>query len=302
MSGLTIFSNFYIDSSENFNRLKESYYSFCNADISKWVINIRGRYKEDVRNFLESNISQEYHITEFDSKEGWFFDTNRLVGNIETEYILIWIEDHICTCSTDDLDNVISNMKICEVEYIDTSWYGNGKYVDEYKNSNKIECNDIYTVFYDRNAHLNRVKYSIENLNMKKGVGVISLCSVLTRELFIKILESPPMWRRHPKETPFDFEKEAKDTWILPIKRGIPKYEIFASIDDDARYPGTSLISRGLYKHPIRTVDENIFIKANKFYENSKIIKIFFPKKFLSYILKYIYVVKNFFRQLFYQF
>ena len=59
-----------------------------------------------------------------------------------------------------------------------------------------------------------------------------------------------PYLRRWSKYTPFDFEKRSSDTWVLPLKFGIPKFEMFSSIDDDNKYPGSSLISRNLY--PVR--------------------------------------------------
>ena len=46
-----------------------------------------------------------------------------------------------------------------------------------------------------------------------------------------------------PEKSPYD------ESW-LPIRRGVPKYEIFASIDDDLNAKNSSLQNRGLY--PIR--------------------------------------------------
>ena len=68
--------------------------------------------------------------------------------------------------------------------------------------------------------------------------------------------------RRYPKDTPFDFEKLSNDTWVLPFKIGIPKFEMFSSVDDDNRYYGSSLISRKLY--PVRVSRFQIIKKESK--------------------------------------
>ena len=55
MKNFTVFANFYIDTEERFLRLKDSFFSFDKANISEWVINTRGKYKEDVKNRIKTN-------------------------------------------------------------------------------------------------------------------------------------------------------------------------------------------------------------------------------------------------------
>ena len=50
---LTIFSNFRIETNENYLRMKDSFNSFKNSNIHKWVINFRGKYKLKAKLFLE---------------------------------------------------------------------------------------------------------------------------------------------------------------------------------------------------------------------------------------------------------
>ena len=81
---------------------------------------------------------------------------------------------------------------------------------------------------------------------------IIGCTAFFSRELFKRILISDDERQaiKWPKETPFDFEKSSYDRHWLPIRTGVPKKELFASIDDDSIAPGSSLISRGLY--PVR--------------------------------------------------
>jgi len=46
---LTIFANFRIDTKERFEIMKISYYSFKGISASKWVINVRGEFKAEVK-------------------------------------------------------------------------------------------------------------------------------------------------------------------------------------------------------------------------------------------------------------
>ena len=62
MKNFTVFANFYIDTEERFLRLKDSFFSFDKANISEWVINTRGKYKEDVKNFLEKNVKTDLKL------------------------------------------------------------------------------------------------------------------------------------------------------------------------------------------------------------------------------------------------
>ena len=55
---LTIFGNIYINDKLKLEMLKISCNSFCNANIEKWVLNIRGTYKKQAKDFLINNVKQ----------------------------------------------------------------------------------------------------------------------------------------------------------------------------------------------------------------------------------------------------
>ena len=56
---LTIFGNIYINDKLKLEMLKISCNSFCNANIEKWVLNIRGTYKKQAKDFLINNVKQK---------------------------------------------------------------------------------------------------------------------------------------------------------------------------------------------------------------------------------------------------
>ena len=53
MGLLSVFANFRIDSEERLLRMQDSFWSFYEEDIDKWVINIRGDYKKEAGEFLK---------------------------------------------------------------------------------------------------------------------------------------------------------------------------------------------------------------------------------------------------------
>ena len=248
MSLLTVFANFRIDSQERLSRMQKSFESFQGAEINKWVINIRGDYKVSAGNFLTQKLHNNLDLFYLESPDGWFEDSKKMMPCIQSSYVLVWIEDHICMCDPDHLLLLVEEMNTHNAEYMDYTWFGNGGYLDEFAEILKIDTGNTYMVDYDIKNHSVRNNHAIAKLNQLHGIGFISLCSILRRDLFEKLISiRDPFWRRNSKYCPFDFEKESGHTSWLPLKMALPKIELFACIDDDNRHPGSSLIKRGLY-------------------------------------------------------
>ena len=247
---LSIFSNFRIDSHERLHRMKDSFYSFKDADIEKWVINFRGSLRNEAYNFLYEHLGNSLQASFSESKSGWFHDSRKLINNIDSEFVLYWIEDQICMCGVDKLNKVIEEMQISNSEYLSYSWFGLGASIDEFNNIQKDEYENIFSLDYNKKSHKIRIKNSKHILGIKPYI--IGLPGVFSKKLFKKIILSRrPYLKRWPKYTPFDFEKNGNDTSFLPIRFGVPKIEIFCTIDDDNRWPGSSLVSRGLYPNRV---------------------------------------------------
>jgi hypothetical protein len=243
---LTIFSNFRIDSKERLLRMKDSFHSFKNYKINQWVINVRGKYKLSAIKFLDEQLDKKLHASSIETGNGWFFDTKIISKKISNDYILYWVEDHICMCGKKEFNNIIDEIKKFKIEYLPYTFFGNGLLLNQFKN---IKKNETKYLFFFKHSKLT---YKIQCKNTKPIIGVnphiLGLVGIFKKEKFLEILNSNKFFlRRYPKDTPFDFEKSSSDTWVLPFKIGIPKFEMFASIDDDNRYNGSSLVSRGLY-------------------------------------------------------
>lgn len=272
---LTVFSNFRIDSKERLLRMKDSFHSFKNHKINQWVINVRGKYKLSAIKFLDKQLDKKLHVSSIDTGNGWFFDTKIISKKISNDYILYWVEDHICICGKKKFNNIIDEIRKFNIEYLQYSFFGNGLLLNQFKNIKKKETKCLF--FFSHN----KLTHKIQCENTRPVIGrnpyILGIVGIFKKEKFLEILNSNKLFlKRHPKDTPFDFEKSSSDTWVLPFKIGIPKFEMFSSIDDDNRYYLSSLISRKLY--PDRVSRFQLIEKESKkstFYFNilKKIVK-----------------------------
>ena len=287
---LTIFSNFRINTEENFLRMKESFNSFKNVKIDKWVINFRGSYKDKSIKFLSEELGDKLIKFELNSNKGWFHDTKKMLNNINTEFVFYWIEDHINISKIDYINRIISEMSEKKIDYLGYSWFGLGTFMSEFNGIRQNHSHDLVCLNYDNNANTLRQKNSLRLIGFKSNI--ISLAGIYSIKMFIKIIKSKkPYLRRWPKQTPFDFEKKWCDTYILPVKMAIPKYEIFSNIDDDNLINGSSLISRRLY--PKRVIRKNLILDREDFKTKNKYIII---KKLINSIplgSKFLHLIKR---------
>ena len=241
---LTIFANFRLDSEERFLRMKDSFLSFKDIDAERWIINIRGRHKVEAGRFLEAQLGSRLALYQLESPEGWFHDSRIMAATIETEYVFFWVEDHLCL-RPDKISPTLREMQEKDLDLLTYSFCHKGQARAYYGNDDIVPGEELD--WFEHTVSNNPV---IQR-NIEGGVRLVSCISIMKRSLFNKVLfeNKKFIW---PKETPFDFEVSPTETQFLPLKRGLPKHELFASMDDDNAVPGTSLISRGLYPDRVR--------------------------------------------------
>ena len=240
----TVFANFFIDTEERFLRMTDSYGSFSTVAAERWVVNVRGAFAEDVHRYLSVRLGERYYPSSIESAGGWLQDSLMCARNIETAYVLCWLEDHICMCGSNTLSHVVAEMSRKKLALLMHSFWQNGVARDRYRGV-ELEKGDLLDFFID-DASTNRISQRNHG-----GSYIISLPSIMSADLFRKVLsvdnENPHNW---PKATPFAFEKDPYQVQWLPLARAIPKFELFCPIDDDHGVPGTCLQARGLY--PLR--------------------------------------------------
>lgn len=237
---LTLFANFFIDTPERFQRMKDSLESMRGIVFDYHVVNVRGKFSNQVKDFLLCSLNN-LHITTTETENGWFYDTLGLVGLIKTKYVFLWVEDHICI-DPEYANAVVDAMDKCGADILTYSFWCNGEFSKRYEAVSQVDCGVITWFDHDKNNNelIINSRYG--------GSYLISYVSIMKNELFKKIIEDGGSERRWSIMTPFDFEKAPVDIRWLPLKRANPKKEIFASIDDDHGVVGSCLIARGMYE------------------------------------------------------
>ena len=289
-ASLVVFANFRIDNKERYLRLKDSFFSFKDISAEKWVINIRGSYKEQTKNFLQEHLQNKFYHYDMESNNGWFHDTRIMLKDIETDFVLFWIEDHINMVKVSKYDEILKEMKENQCEHLCYSWWH-----EEYKKQfNPLEVKESSNLnIYQMNKE--NIKIIQKNMDRDQDFYTVSCVSITSSKLFKKIiLSNHPRLKRWPKNTPFDFEKKHSDVDFLGFNLAVSKFELFAPIDDNHSLGvAYCLIDRGLYPNRMsRNKIKNLeFIKEkNKFIRLKKIL----PKP----IIKLLSVVRFFFKRI----
>lgn len=115
---ITIFGNIFINDKLKLEMLKISFSSFNNSKIEKWVLNIRGKFKSETKDFLMKNIKQKKIFFELESDKGWFYESRLMSKEINSEYVFNWIEDHVNLQNSEFFNSIINELKEIEGEYL----------------------------------------------------------------------------------------------------------------------------------------------------------------------------------------
>lgn len=241
----TVVSNMRINNEVRLQRLKDSFASFCCADIPKWIINIRGSLKHEAADFLSNALGDKLALSFKESNEGWFFDTRQMLkeASIDTTYVFYWVEDSICLVKSYILNCIVSEMSAMDAEIMLYTLYMNG-------NTNK----KFYMLPYEQGKNINVIIYDslafeVMSLRMEERFlpYTVALPSFFSTALFKKLVWTdtpmPPEW----KNTPFAMEKGGGDLKWMPIRTALSKVELFGAVDDNQTTPNSCLSARGLY-------------------------------------------------------
>ncbi len=275
---LTIFANFRINNEERYQRMKDSFESFKDINATKWVVNVRGLYKLKTILFLREHLGEKLYSYTLESRKGWFYDTRNMLPQIDTDFVFFWIEDHINMVDVDIYEEILSEMKENKCDQLTYSWYMDSysKIFEPIKESESERLNFFY---------INKKNIKIvEDIN-KGFFYTVAAQGIFSVSFFLKIINCNPKVRRHLKDTPFDFEKRSTDLDFINFKYSLPKFELFACIDDNLFEDNYCLIDRGLYISKFNRIE---MLKSERIM-NSKIYELkFFLHRAKNFLLKFI--------------
>tara|TARA_A100001015_G_C15011920_1_gene723536 strand:- start:1482 stop:2357 length:876 start_codon:yes stop_codon:yes gene_type:complete len=245
MKNISVFANFFINDKERYLRTIDSFKSFEKANIEKWIINTRGKYSDNLKNYLRKKIKQKLIFSRLDSGN-WFEDTKKLLRYIDTKLVFLWTEDHINISGHNYFNNIVQDMIKYNIDYLEYSWFFKGIKLRSYKNHPHKETGNIIYLNYDSKILKKRLKFYKNNGSEKLFDYIIAHQSIQKKDLFIKLINKNKFgfFRKH---LPFSLEKNKRFKSWLPYKIGVVKKEFFVSIDDDGYCRNYCLINRGTY-------------------------------------------------------
>lgn len=281
---LTILANLRVNDRERLQHLKDSFRSF-HAVSDNWLINVRGKLRDETVAFLKENLGQKMVLFELlDDSRGWITNALDMLKSARYDYVLIWNEDHLNTAPQELYNSMVVDMANADADYLGYSWWLFGKdrgFFDRLADELEMRHGDTIDVIY-----MTRKKW---NMLLESGYPyfLLSLCGIYKKDLLQQMMlndtKKLPMFltkflfkvmgflnvigirfntkkafdringlffnklRKYPKETPFEIEKPPTRVDMLPLRIALPRQELFACIDDDLNVQGYSLVSRGLY-------------------------------------------------------
>jgi len=288
LSDVTILANMRIDTSQKLQYFKDSFLSFPNGMFLQWVVNIRGKLKHDAAEFIKKQKIPLLRVSHVETRRGWHRDFADLASYVDTQYVFIWLEDHMCVATDEVLcktieEFILSGADIMPYSGLNCNTRG---YYKDVPSSLSLKFHDIYAL----NA---KTSMNYKMLH-KKEHYLFTLTVVLKKSALLDHLSNSNTFIRHwPASSPFDFERRCGF-----LKKGVlffayPKSEIFACIDDDMGVSGYSLVSRNEYKDNFK---EDISKKKEMRQKGVSEGKSFVVKLFLFFAFK----IKRFFYSVFF--
>ena len=290
---VTAVCNVFINSEFKLGLFKETFPRVY-AISDNWLINIRGKYREDVTAYIKENFSDSAENCKFFFNlydDDWAKSTHEMLQKSKYEHIYIFLEDHFLLKSLEDFRNIASDMSKNKIDYFQYSFFNVGLHVNSIEKTFP-DFTDYFFSFILTLDNLKKIRSDYSNF------FPYSLASISSKRYFLRLLElekkvlikAPVIFQeilektffRYPKNrffwsflnniiekigfrfviysptTPFNLEKSLFDfnKQLMPIRVGVLREELFANWDDDNGVSDLSLIKRGLY--PLSFVIKNV--------------------------------------------
>lgn len=286
---ITGICNIYLDSQKKLELFKETFPRVYSVS-DNWLVNIRGKNRKEATEFIIESFADAdtncIFYTNLD-EHNWASATSTMLLGSRQEFIYVYLEDHFLLKPITHFQNVIQNMKDCQIDYFQYSFFNIGLslhntealYPDysEYfyyfkvdrKNVEFLKKNNRHFYPYSLAGICTKEYFKkLLTIEKKRLVRVPSLVQILMENIVFFYPRNRNFWfvvNRYasrlgfrfviyPKETPFNIEKSLFDCdpSLLAITVGGLKDELFANWDDDNNLSNSSLIKRGLYPNNLR--------------------------------------------------
>lgn len=290
---VTAVCNIFINSDSKFELFKQTFPRVYGVS-DNWLINIRGKYREDVVEYIRENFSDSNRNCTFFSglDDGdWAKSTRKILESSKYEYVYVFLEDHFLLKPIDHFKDVIRDMIDSKIECFAYSFFDIGLSVKSAEGLDSDYSKHFYSfqlsqdrLGYLKKANRNFYPYSLASVCSRKYfekllkvedkflIKVPFFIQVAMENVFFIYPRNRRFWSQlnrlfaplrlrfviYPPASPFNLERSLFDIEkeLLPLRVGGLKEELFANWDDDNRLSNSSLIKRGLYPERLRVENQ----------------------------------------------
>ena len=275
----TVLGNIRIQTQERLQKFRWWLKHARNLEPSEWIFKVRGLLASEAKALLSIEVPEKLILFEDGIDDSWFDSTLQMVNLSKGEFILNVVEDHFFVSNSFVFENIISEMKEHNVEAMHYGWFSSDKFTLLGEGVHFFELELIK--YFDLDFSSNKCLVSLYKRHKKARSPwphYISAAGIYSKSLYRRVLTTKDdALAAYYEDGPFNFERSAAEFSLLPIRVGVAKIELFACIDDDNLFPGTSLHSRGIYRnfkarevsrdpHPMRV--KRISVKFEQSSEN----------------------------------
>jgi 6-phospho-3-hexuloisomerase len=264
---LTILLNAKVEKLESFQHLKWSIES-SKSISDDWLVNIRGKYRQKALKYLRTTLRdalQEFEL--LDDDRGWNRNSLDMINKSKNDYILVFNIDHANVAPQSRYVKIIEELDKKNIDYLPYSWWHFGKFREAFDKSGHLRIGSEIDHLHLTQSRWQRI------LKKEHEYYLISMCGIFKRQFLEQLLSGKLQTfpieftyfvfftarllskvgikldeqkyfqdvnrlldyklRKYDVSTPFELEKGPERVDILPLNYAIPKYELFACIDDD---------------------------------------------------------------------
>lgn len=244
----TFVGNIRINTPQRLRRLELWANHARNSGCSEVCLKIRGKCKSEAATLLMRTFAEKFRQFDDESDSNWTESVKALVATVKTEIVIQVIEDHLLVCNSEILGAVAEEMLREQIDIVHYSWFSLEKTTSLLDGIPSSDSNYLRSFVLDGNARNTWLKNYRQKKNRIEGPHAVSLAAMFRKSFYEKVLNSYDLSAaRFSQQEPFDFEKNLADLHALPYRLAESKIELFACIDDDNLFPGSSLQKRGIY-------------------------------------------------------
>ena len=249
MQDLFIYGNVLINDKLKLEAFKATLPGWLDYWNAPCFIRVRGQFAEEVNFFCENfpNVTCIKGSRFIQWRKQTWCDVNALEAN----FIVFYLEDHLIGDKPPDSATILSEIRSNDVTVFQYSWFRQYEKIRQ-------SLQSLGGIEEKSGTYIELTKKNLGGILLVDYRWFISLTSIFEKSFLLRLLGSPrPFLRKKDPKSPHDVEQKPSSTWYLPITFGLSKEEIALSLDDDNTIPGSSAISRGIYKNTRSLRGEN---------------------------------------------